>query len=64
LRLVLDRCRRTSAEEKAKWDKVALTKNPEERLGLMGEFLRIVPKCKSREQMFYQIVKTIFLEIR
>jgi ribosome-interacting GTPase 1 len=43
------------AEAKAKWDEVTLTKNPEERLRLMGEFLSLVPKHKGTERMCSQV---------
>ena len=43
------------AEAKAKWDEVTLTKNLEERLRLMGEFLSLVPKHKGTERMCSQV---------
>jgi len=43
------------AEAIAKWDEVTLTKNPEERLRLMGEFLSLVPKHKGTERMCSQV---------
>ena len=42
-------------QAKAKWDEVTLTKNPEERLRLMGEFLSLVPKHKGTERMCSQV---------
>jgi ribosome-interacting GTPase 1 len=39
------------AEAKAKWFEVTLTRNPEERLRLMGEFLSLVPKHKGTDKM-------------
>ena len=38
-------------DAKAKWNEVTLTRNPEERLRLMGEFLSLVPKHKGTEKM-------------
>ena len=43
------------AEAKAKWHEVTLTRNPEERLRLMGEFLSLVPKHKGTEKMCAQV---------
>ncbi|TRO47268.1 TGS domain-containing protein [Candidatus Bathyarchaeota archaeon] len=43
------------AEAKAKWNEVTLTKNPETRLQLMGEFLSLVPKHKGTEKMCSQV---------
>jgi hypothetical protein len=43
------------AEAKTKWDEVTLTKNPEERLRLMEEFLSLVPKHKGTERMCSQV---------
>ena len=43
------------AEAKAKWNEVTLTKNPEIRLQLMGEFLSLVPKHKGTEKMCSQV---------
>jgi ribosome-interacting GTPase 1 len=40
---------------KQKWDEVTLTKNPEERLRLMGEFLSLVPKHKGTEKLCRQV---------
>ena len=42
-------------EAKAKWEEVTLTRNPEERLRLMGEFLSLVPKHKGTERMCSQV---------
>jgi len=42
-------------EAKAKWDEVVMTKNPEARLVLMGEFLSLVPKHKGTERMCNQV---------
>ena len=42
-------------EAKAKWDEVVMTKNPETRLVLMGEFLSLVPKHKGTERMCNQV---------
>lgn len=39
------------AEAKAKWNEVTLTRNPQERLRLMGEFLSLVPKHKGTDKM-------------
>lgn len=44
-------------EAKEKWNEVTLTKNPEERLRLMGEFLSIVPKHKGTDRMISQVKK-------
>jgi len=43
------------AEAKHKWNEVTLTRNPEERLRLMGEFLSLVPKHKGTEKMRRQV---------
>ncbi|UCH56887.1 MAG: 50S ribosome-binding GTPase [Candidatus Bathyarchaeota archaeon] len=43
------------AEAKAKWHEVTLTRNPEERLRLMGEFLSLVPKHKGTDRMCAQV---------
>jgi ribosome-interacting GTPase 1 len=40
---------------KQKWNEVTLTKNPEERLRLMGEFLSMVPKHKGTEKLCRQV---------
>ncbi|MDP7207480.1 MAG: GTP-binding protein, partial [Candidatus Bathyarchaeota archaeon] len=40
---------------KAKWNEVTLTKNPEVRLQLMGEFISLVPKHKGTEKMCSQV---------
>jgi ribosome-interacting GTPase 1 len=42
-------------EAKHKWNEVTLTKNPETRLKLMGEFLSLVPKHKGTEKMCSQV---------
>ena len=42
-------------EAKSKWNEVTLTKNPETRLQLMGEFLSLVPKHKGTEKMCNQV---------
>jgi ribosome-interacting GTPase 1 len=42
-------------EAKSKWNEVTLTKNPETRLQLMGEFLSLVPKHKGTEKMCSQV---------
>jgi ribosome-interacting GTPase 1 len=42
-------------DAKAKWNEVTLTKNPETRLQLMGEFLSLVPKHKGTEKMCSQV---------
>ena len=39
------------AEAKAKWFEVTLTRNPEVRLKLMGEFLSLVPKHKGTDKL-------------
>ena len=44
-------------DAKGKWFEVTLTKNPEERLRLMGEFLSLVPKHKGTERMCSQVKK-------
>jgi len=43
------------AEAKAKWFEVTLTRNPEERLRLMGEFLSLVPKHKGTDKLCGQV---------
>ncbi len=40
---------------KQKWNEVTLTRNPEERLRLMGEFLSLVPKHKGTERLCSQV---------
>ena len=40
---------------KQKWNEVTLTRNPEERLRLMGEFLSLVPKHKGTEKLCRQV---------
>ena len=42
-------------EAKMKWNEVTMTRNPEERLKLMGEFLSLVPKHKGTEKMCRQV---------
>jgi ribosome-interacting GTPase 1 len=42
-------------EAKIKWNEVTLTKNPEERLRLMGEFMSLVPKHKGTEKLQRQV---------
>lgn len=42
-------------EAKHKWNEVTLTKNLENRLQLMGEFLSLVPKHKGTEKMCSQV---------
>jgi ribosome-interacting GTPase 1 len=42
-------------EAKMKWNEITLTKNPEDRLRLMGEFLSLVPKHKGTEKMCRQV---------
>ena len=42
-------------EAKHKWNEVTLTKNPEIRLQLMGEFLSLVPKHKGTDKMCSQV---------
>jgi ribosome-interacting GTPase 1 len=42
-------------DAKAKWNEVTLTRNPEGRLRLMGEFLSLVPKHKGTERMCRQV---------
>ncbi len=42
-------------DAKAKWNEVTQTRNPEERLRLMGEFLSLVPKHKGTERMCRQV---------
>ncbi|MGD0803999.1 MAG: GTPase [Candidatus Bathyarchaeia archaeon] len=42
---------------KEKWNEVTLTRNPDERLCLMREFLSIVPKHKGTERMCSQVKK-------
>ncbi|MCW4014317.1 MAG: TGS domain-containing protein [Candidatus Bathyarchaeota archaeon] len=42
-------------DAKSKWNEVTLTKNPETRLQLMGEFLSLVPKHKGTEKMCNQV---------
>jgi ribosome-interacting GTPase 1 len=42
-------------DAKSKWNEVTLTRNPETRLKLMGEFLSLVPKHKGTEKMCSQV---------
>jgi ribosome-interacting GTPase 1 len=42
-------------EAKAKWNEVTQTRNPEERLCLMGEFMSLVPKHKGTDRMCAQV---------
>jgi uncharacterized protein len=42
---------------KEKWHEVTLTRNPEEKLVLMGEFLSMVPKHKGTDRMVSQVKK-------
>jgi ribosome-interacting GTPase 1 len=42
-------------EAKHKWNEVTMTRNPETRLQLMGEFLSLVPKHKGTEKMCSQV---------
>ncbi len=42
-------------EAKHKWNEITLTKNLENRLQLMGEFLSLVPKHKGTEKMCSQV---------
>ncbi len=42
-------------EAKMKWNEVTLTRNPEDRLRLMGEFLSLVPKHKGTEKLCRQV---------
>ena len=42
-------------DAKKKWSEVTMTKNPERRLLLMGEFLSLVPKHKGTEKMCRQV---------
>ncbi len=44
-------------QAKEKWNEVTLTRNPEERLRLMGEFLSLVPKHKGTDRMISQVKK-------
>ena len=44
-------------QAKEKWNEVTLTRNPEERLRLMGEFLSIVPKHHGTDRMISQVKK-------
>lgn len=42
-------------DAKAKWNEVTLTRNPEERLRLMGEFISLVPKHKGTEKLCHTV---------
>jgi len=42
-------------DAKKKWFEVTLTRNPEERLRLMGEFLSLVPKHKGTDRLCAQV---------
>ena len=42
-------------DAKAKWNEVTLTRNPEERLRLMGEFVSLVPKHKGTEKLLRHV---------
>ena len=44
-------------QAKEKWNEVTLTRNPEERLRLMGEFLSLVPKHHGTDRMISQVKK-------
>src|SRR4030042_2703809 len=44
-------------EAEGKWNEVTLTRNPEDRLRLMGEFRSLVPKHKGTERMCSQVKK-------
>ncbi len=44
-------------QAKEKWNEVTLTRNPDERLRLMGEFLSIVPKHHGTDRMISQVKK-------
>jgi ribosome-interacting GTPase 1 len=44
-------------QAKEKWNEVTLTRNPDERLKLMGEFLAIVPKHHGTDRMISQVKK-------
>lgn len=48
-------------DAKAKWEEVTLTRNPEDRLRLMGEFLSLVPKHKGTDRMCSQIKRQMSL---
>jgi ribosome-interacting GTPase 1 len=55
---LLERCLMVTnlpQEAKAKWNEVTLTRNPEERLRLLGEFLSLVPKHKGTEKLCRQV---------
>lgn len=42
-------------DAKAKWNEVTLTRNPEDRLRLMGEFVSLVPKHKGTEKLLRHV---------
>lgn len=46
-------------EAKKKWNEVTMTKNPEERLRLMQEFLSLVPKHKGTDKMCAHVKRQI-----
>ena len=50
-------------EAKAKWNEVTLTRNPEDRLRLMGEFVSLVPKHKGTEKLL-KTVKRQMAQLR
>lgn len=50
-------------DAKAKWNEVTQTRNPDERVRLMGEFLSLVPKHKGTERMV-ATVKTQMAKLR
>jgi len=47
------------AEAKKKWFEVTLTRNPEERIRLMQEFLSLVPKHKGTDKMCAHVKRQI-----
>jgi ribosome-interacting GTPase 1 len=50
-------------DAKAKWNEVTLTRNPEDRLRLMGEFVSLVPKHKGTEKLL-KTVKRQMAQLR
>jgi len=42
-------------DAKAKWNEVTMTRNPEDRLRLMGEFVSLVPKHKGTEKLLRHV---------
>ncbi|MGB9135472.1 MAG: GTPase, partial [Candidatus Bathyarchaeia archaeon] len=52
-----------TVEAKKKWDEVAVTKDPKEKLQLLQEFLSLVPKHKGTEKLCAQ-VKTKIATLR